>query len=261
MKAGDLVRGQEVIQVNSDTTVEEVCEVLIRHQISSVPIYDQQKGMYIGFFDLHDLCTYLLLLARAGPEKRRIKMFGKCLSENASTNGAEPPAPFSSQRSFRRRSSSLSMSSTIDSDDFAERFVAGRGSNSPVGTPTHRKSYASSDMPYARRENSGISLMSAVDLAASPNSELEVLARKIADQEPIPVKMLSDISTSNPFCSVLPETSIIQIMELFSMGTHRIAVIDGDGKFVGILTQSRLIQSVYDNMDHVSELSRILDTS
>ncbi|CAG8832564.1 36999_t:CDS:2, partial [Racocetra persica] len=50
---------------------------------------------------------------------------------------------------------------------------------------------------------------------------------------------LANLSKKNPFYSVLPETSLLQVVELFGSGTHRVAVVDADGILKGILTQSR----------------------
>ncbi|CAG8655101.1 7569_t:CDS:2, partial [Cetraspora pellucida] len=56
------------------------------------------------------------------------------------------------------------------------------------------------------------------------------------------------LSKKNPFYSVLPETSLLQVVELFGSGTHRVAVVDADGIIKGILTQSRVVNYFYENV-------------
>ena len=47
------------------------------------------------------------------------------------------------------------------------------------------------------------------------------LLGKAARAESISVRHASDLSRNNPFYSVIPETSLLQIAEVFGSGTHR----------------------------------------
>ncbi|KAI9499806.1 cell separation during budding [Coemansia spiralis] len=64
MQAQELVENQKVIQVDSQATIHEACDLLIKHNIQSLPLYDSQNRSYIGMFDLHDLATYILMNKR-----------------------------------------------------------------------------------------------------------------------------------------------------------------------------------------------------
>ncbi|PVU90986.1 hypothetical protein BB560_006159 [Smittium megazygosporum] len=52
------------------------------------------------------------------------------------------------------------------------------------------------------------------------------------------VLKLSDISTMDPFYTVLPETTLSQVIEVFASRLHRVAVMSDSGSIDGILSQS-----------------------
>ncbi|PVU85202.1 hypothetical protein BB559_007141 [Furculomyces boomerangus] len=62
------------------------------------------------------------------------------------------------------------------------------------------------------------------------------------------VLKLSDISTSNPFYAVMPESSLAQIIDIFSSGVHRVAVMCDNDKIMGILSQSSVIKYLVNNL-------------
>ncbi|KAG0307631.1 cell separation during budding [Dissophora globulifera] len=64
VKAGTLVEKQTLVTIDADTTVEDACEVLLQNGITSAPVYDSAKKMYVGMFDYGDLMTYILLLLK-----------------------------------------------------------------------------------------------------------------------------------------------------------------------------------------------------
>ncbi|KAJ1919548.1 cell separation during budding [Mycoemilia scoparia] len=273
VKAGDLVCDQNIIQVGTDAGIEETSELLIKHHISSVPIYDSKAKVYVGFFDLHDLCTFLLILAQSNPEeKRRMKMFGKFLS-NPTADGEVPPAISESPGAIeRRRSSTFSISSSFTSNSsMPESPTMGRlGSMGSSGIPTR-------DYRPVRRRASTSSASGGGSFRLpepmewiTPELEYHKLTRYMREKKPITtsqfmsvsipgepvltelnINLILDISTANPFYTVLPETPIHQVVELFSMGTHRVAVTDSDGKIKGILTQSRLVEFLYNNVEEL----------
>ncbi|KAJ1881161.1 cell separation during budding, partial [Coemansia sp. S17] len=132
---------QHVIQVNSNSTIEHACDILIKHNIQSVPLFDQETQTYVGMFDLHDLATYILL-------KR----------------------------------------SDHDSDSSAVQIQAAAARSSASGL-------ARDAIMMGKRDS---------------------------------VSLLSDMSHMNPFYSVLPETTLAQVVAVFARGTHRVAVMDGN---------------------------------
>ncbi|CAG8651071.1 3083_t:CDS:2, partial [Ambispora gerdemannii] len=88
-------------------------------------------------------------------------------------------------------------------------------------------------------------------------SEFKDLIRLAIQFQPVPVKLASDLSNKNPFYSVIPETSLFQVVELFGSGTHRVSIIDADGNLKGILTQSNVINYLYQNVTHFPQIERI----
>ncbi|KAJ2000682.1 cell separation during budding [Coemansia sp. RSA 2322] len=162
----DLVENQQVIQVNSDATIEEACETLIKHNIQSVPLYDAKTQSYVGMFDLHDLATYILVKRSSNTDMDEISP-ADCsdLARNALTLG---------KKKFGAR--------TTESDD-------------------------------------------------------------------VVVSRIADMSQINPFYSVLPETTLAQVVAVFAKGTHRVAVMDGTGKIQGILSQTRVIRHFFEHGD------------
>ncbi|KAJ2013461.1 cell separation during budding [Coemansia sp. S680] len=174
IQAKDLVENQHVIQVNSNSTIEHACDILIKHDIQSVPLFDQETQTYVGMFDLHDLATYILL-------KR----------------------------------------SDQDNDSSAVQIQAAAARSSASGL-------ARDAIMMGKRDS---------------------------------VSLLSDMSHMNPFYSVLPETTLAQVVAVFARGTHRVAVMDGN-KIRGILSQTRVIRYFFEHCTEslTASESRLLDT-
>lgn len=72
----------------------------------------------------------------------------------------------------------------------------------------------------------------------------------------VPVHLASDISHKDPFISVRPETQLRQVAEIFGEGQHRVAVLGDNDRVVGVLSQSTVVNFLYDN---VSTLTRHLN--
>ncbi|KAF9579714.1 cell separation during budding, partial [Lunasporangiospora selenospora] len=64
VKAGLLVEKQKLVTIDADATVEDACEVLLKNGITSAPVYDSTRKMFVGMFDYGDLMTYILLLLK-----------------------------------------------------------------------------------------------------------------------------------------------------------------------------------------------------
>jgi len=88
-------------------------------------------------------------------------------------------------------------------------------------------------------------------------SEFNDLLKLAIQSQPVPVKLASDISQKNPFYSVLPETSLLQVVELFGSGTHRAVVVDADSNLKGILTQSKVIDYLYQNVTKFPQIEQL----
>lgn len=46
---------KELIQINSEATLEELNKILVKYNILSVPVYDEQKKQYIGFIGFNSI--------------------------------------------------------------------------------------------------------------------------------------------------------------------------------------------------------------
>ncbi|KAJ1979107.1 cell separation during budding [Dimargaris verticillata] len=72
--------------------------------------------------------------------------------------------------------------------------------------------------------------------------EVKTLIRKAAQMQQVPVRFAADLSTQNPFYSIVPETTLSHVVAIFGYGTHRMAVVDEQsGAIDGILSQSTVI--------------------
>jgi len=51
---------QNLICADKTTTLNQACELLQKHHISSLPIFDQSKNQYIGLVDITDICLLVV---------------------------------------------------------------------------------------------------------------------------------------------------------------------------------------------------------
>ncbi|TPX55800.1 hypothetical protein PhCBS80983_g05009 [Powellomyces hirtus] len=156
---------QNVVVINGDVPVESACETLINNGISSAPVWDKDRNVFVGMFDYRDVVTYVL-----------------------------------------------------------------------VGL--------SKDIP----------------LDESASMEFKELVRLARSREPVPVKLAADISHKNPFYSVLEQTHLLQVAELFSSTIHRVAVMDSNG-LKGIISQSTVIQYLYKNIEKFPDVQEVFAKS
>ncbi|KAF9920300.1 cell separation during budding, partial [Linnemannia zychae] len=126
LQVGKLVENRPIFTIDANSSVEDASEVLLKKGVSSAPIYDSARKMYVGMFDYSDLMTYILLVLK--------KM--------------EVPLE---------------------------------------------------DQSMGMRE----------------------LIRKTNDSQNVPVKLVSDLSGNDPFCTVLAETKLGGVVNDFGTGIHR----------------------------------------
>ncbi|KAJ1817131.1 cell separation during budding, partial [Coemansia sp. RSA 2598] len=169
VQAGELVENQRVIQVDSEATIDEACEALIRHNIQSVPLYDHRSQTYVGMFDLHDYASYVL--------SKRATLMGR------GNSGSSQEGMLS---------------------------AAGGGMRRESISPLARKALGDG----GRRSS---------------------------------VIMVSDMSTVNPFYSVLPETTVAQVAMVFAKGAHRVAVMENERAIRGILSQTKVVRYFFEH--------------
>ena len=60
-KCVDLLKGQKVVEIDSNASVESGCETLIENCISSAPVYCQSTKSYVGMFDYRDVAAFVLV--------------------------------------------------------------------------------------------------------------------------------------------------------------------------------------------------------
>ncbi|KAI1317049.1 cell separation during budding [Mortierella claussenii] len=83
---------------------------------------------------------------------------------------------------------------------------------------------------------------------------MQDLIQKTSTSQNVPVKLASDLSGKDPFCTVMAETRLGAVVTDFGTGIHRVAVMDSTGKMVGILSQSSTLDYL---MRHLSEFSQL----
>ncbi|ORY46783.1 CBS-domain-containing protein [Rhizoclosmatium globosum] len=57
------------ICLDTDLSVQDACNALAAHRISSAPVYSPEQGGFIGMFDYRDLVTYVLEVFRKVPKE------------------------------------------------------------------------------------------------------------------------------------------------------------------------------------------------
>ncbi|KAJ3032837.1 cell separation during budding [Rhizophlyctis rosea] len=148
---------QNTVIIPGEIPVESACELLVKNGISSAPVWDNEKKVFVGMFDFRDVVQYVLL------------GLGK---------GGKPD-----EASF----------------------------------------------------------------------EVQEIVRKAQAREAIPTKLAADLSHKNPFYSVMEATPILQLIEIFGKGVHRVAVTDGDN-MKGIISQSTVMQFLWARMERYPDL-------
>ncbi|KAF9115613.1 cell separation during budding [Mortierella sp. AM989] len=164
VQVGKLVENQTVVKIDANSSVEDACEVLLKHGISSAPVYDAQRNTYTGMFDYSDMMSYILL----------------------SLKKMEVPAE----------------DQTIGMRDLIERT------------------------------------------SSSQN---------------VPVRLASDLSGKDPFCTVMSETRLGAVVNDFSTGIHRVAVMDPAGNLVGILSQSYTLNYLVSHLNEFPQLQPVME--
>jgi len=83
--------------------------------------------------------------------------------------------------------------------------------------------------------------------------DMRLIMKRNKDFKVSAVRDLIDLSRRNPFHRVRQDTSVRDIIRLFSQGIHRVAVMDvADERLIGVLSQSDVMKFVLSNMDKFS---------
>jgi len=114
---------------------------------------------------------------------------------------------------------------------------------------------------FDRQQKRFIGLVDVIDLLAYattilneinlPREELERMAF-----EKLPVKAICDISLRNPWCPVYQDLPLSSLMDIFSnkVHIHRVPLVDHEGRVIGLISQSRVIEFLSENKSHLGEL-------
>ncbi|KAI8601620.1 hypothetical protein EDD21DRAFT_429061 [Dissophora ornata] len=159
IQVGKLVEHQKVITIDANASIEDACEVLLKHGISSAPVYNAESNTYVGMFDYSDLMTYILIVLKR------------------------------------------------------------------------------MDVPLEDQ-----------------TMEMRDLVQKTNSCQNVPVKLASDLSGKDPFCTVLTESRLGAVVNDFGTGIHRVAVIDSNGSVAGLLSQSSTLDYL---LRHLSEFPQL----
>ncbi|KAJ8659050.1 hypothetical protein O0I10_005088 [Lichtheimia ornata] len=89
-------------------------------------------------------------------------------------------------------------------------------------------------------------------------SEVTDLIRRAVEGQAVPVRLASDLSRKNPFYSILPESTLLSAIEEFACGTHRVCVLEPSGEVKGILSQSTVIEYLYNNRKQFPTIEKLL---
>lgn len=63
-KCADLLKNQEVVEIDSQVAITDGCEVLVKKGISSAPVWNEQTKSYMGMLDYRDLVDFVLIAFR-----------------------------------------------------------------------------------------------------------------------------------------------------------------------------------------------------
>ncbi|KAI7900264.1 uncharacterized protein BX663DRAFT_518067 [Cokeromyces recurvatus] len=86
----------------------------------------------------------------------------------------------------------------------------------------------------------------------------DILHRALEGRE-VPVKLASDLSQKNPFYSIMPEATLLSVVEEFAYGTHRVCVLNPDGTIKGILSQSTVARYLFENQRHFPDIECMMN--
>ena len=80
-------------------------------------------------------------------------------------------------------------------------------------------------------------------------SSFEQLAKKAREGTKIPLKDVKDLGTKNPLTTLSASASVLNAVEIFGGGIHRVVAIDEskDGEVVGIFSQFMLVKFLWEN--------------
>lgn len=82
----------------------------------------------------------------------------------------------------------------------------------------------------------------------------DILAQQASAVADGPIEEIVDLSGRNPWCAVTEETPLNSLLDMFGseVGLHRVAIVDSEANILGIISQFRIVQFVYEHRDKFS---------
>ncbi|KAI3634856.1 hypothetical protein MIR68_007237 [Amoeboaphelidium protococcarum] len=74
----------------------------------------------------------------------------------------------------------------------------------------------------------------------------EAVRRGMSNHGMVEVKLVSDLSDNNPFYTITHDTSLREVMSVFSQDIHRVVVMK-ESELIGVLTQSNVMAHLFKN--------------
>ncbi|KAF9426801.1 cell separation during budding [Entomortierella beljakovae] len=87
------------------------------------------------------------------------------------------------------------------------------------------------------------------------------LIKRTSQCQGVPVKLVSDLSGKDPFCTVISETRLGAVVNDFSTGIHRMAIMGPTGSVTGILSQSSVLRYLHDHVNDFPQLKPLMQSS
>ncbi|KAG0231715.1 cell separation during budding [Actinomortierella wolfii] len=147
----------------------------------------------------------------------------------------------------------ITIDANMSVEDACEELLKNNISAAPV-YDTSRKAYVGM-FDYADLMTYILLLLKKLEVPLQDQTvEMRDLIMRTSKSQDVPVKLASDLSGKDPFCTVPEETRLGAIIRDFAAGIHRIAVMDANGEMKGILTQSLVLDYL---MRHLSEYPQL----
>ncbi|OBZ85115.1 Protein SDS23, partial [Choanephora cucurbitarum] len=89
--------------------------------------------------------------------------------------------------------------------------------------------------------------------------EIKDIVQRALRGQKVPVGMASDLSRKNPFYSILEEATLLSALEIFAYGTHRVSMLNPEGDISGILSQSTVVNYLYENRKQFPEIDQAMN--
>lgn len=245
----------EVIEVDSTLTPLAGFKVLLDKNILSAPVWNDSTKSYMGFLDIRDLVSSVMFASKAMAVN---KQMGSPRGRSGSPGTPTRTTPRGSLS--RTDASGLAISSVASPANQSISSPANRGSIKDIqvahadanGPGSARGSFR--DRLSLTPRGSGSSPRPS-SVSGSPrlrgkfswDDTMDLGIRKFAQQgEGV---SLAYLAKRNAFTAVSSNTNLFEVAKQLSTGLHRIPVVDDSGKCTQIISQSSILQFLFDHRE------------